>query len=416
MTSAFLVGVDLDKPTGLSAKDSIYELLDLAITAKLSVVGTLIQKRDRHHPKHYVGKGKLDEIQEALDEHCVEVLITDDELSPAQQRFLEGHFKIKVLDRTRLILDIFATRAQTHEAQLQVELAQLEYMMPRLTRLWTHLSRLGGGGVGTRGPGEKQLEVDKRLVRKRMGQLRGEIKKVKAHRERHRAQRKTLPLLTGAIVGYTNAGKSTLFNRLTSADVLEEDLLFATLDPTTRRVEMNEQSDVLLTDTVGFIQKLPHQLVDAFKATLEEIYDADFLVHVIDRSNPNYLELIKTSNAVMQELQFDEKPVFYVFNKRDSLTEDEAAVHDSLAEFSPYCLISVLNTDDLDRLKVEFTEFFSQFERSMTFKIPHHRSDIVHKLHQHGRILSKDYGEHIEMTVAINPVIGEKLLNELFEG
>lgn len=416
MTSAFLVGVDLDKPTGLSAKDSIYELLDLAITAKLSVVGTLIQKRDRPHPKHYVGKGKLDEIQEALDEHCVEVLITDDELSPAQQRFLESHFNIKVLDRTRLILDIFATRAQTHEAQLQVELAQLEYMMPRLTRLWTHLSRLGGGGVGTRGPGEKQLEVDKRLVRKRMGQLRGEIKKVKAHRERHRAQRKTLPLLTGAIVGYTNAGKSTLFNRLTSADVLEEDLLFATLDPTTRRVEMNEQSDVLLTDTVGFIQKLPHQLVDAFKATLEEIYDADFLVHVIDRSNPNYLELIKTSNAVMQELQFDEKPVFYVFNKRDALTEDDAKVQNSLVDFSPHCLISALNTDDLDRLKDNLTEFFSQFERSMTLKIPHHRSDIVHKLHQHGRILSKEYGEQIEMKVAINPVIGEKLLNELFEG
>ena len=314
---AFLIAVESGKDPGWPAVDSLEELANLAQTAGADIVGAEWQQRRHPDPDTYIGAGKARELLAAKAETGFTLLIADDELSPTQQRGLEEILEVKVIDRSRLILDIFAMHARTHEGRLQVELAQLEYQLPRLTRLWTHLSRTGGG-IGTRGPGESQLETDRRLIRDRIALMKARVDQVRRSRETGAKARTTGGVPTVAIVGYTNAGKSTLLNSLVgSHEVLAEDRLFATLDPTSRRLRLPSGAHAVLTDTVGFIHKLPHQLVDAFRATLEEVERADLLLEVIDASDRHWAEHRETVADVLAELDVDEKPRIAVANKCD---------------------------------------------------------------------------------------------------
>ena len=315
---AFLIAVDTDSDVGWPAEDSLQELASLARTAGAEVVGAEWQQRRHPDPDTYIGAGKAQELLAAKVETGFTVLIADDELSPTQQRGLEEVLGVKVIDRSRLILDIFALHARTREGRLQVELAQLEYQLPRLTKLWTHLSRTGGG-IGTRGPGESQLETDRRLIRDRISVMKARVDQVRRSRETGAKSRTTRGEPTVAIVGYTNAGKSTLLNSLVgSSVVLAEDRLFATLDPTSRRVRLPGGLHAIVTDTVGFIHKLPHQLVDAFRATLEEVSRADLLLEVVDASDHHALEHRATVQAVLDELGAAEKPRIIAANKIDA--------------------------------------------------------------------------------------------------
>ena len=304
--------------SGLDAEASLEELALLAHTAGAEVVGRAVQRLESPHTAYYIGKGKLEEVVEARESTGYTLVIFDDELSPSQQRNLEKALGVKVLDRTALIIDIFARRAQTKEARLQVELAQLEYLMPRLAGQWSHLERLEGR-IGTRGPGETQLETDRRLVRGRITRLRREIDEVRQQRALHRRRRARQGMQVVALVGYTNAGKSTLLRQLSGADVFTENLLFATLDPLTRRVRLPSGHEVLMTDTVGFIQKLPTQLVASFRATLEELADADLLVHLVDITHENAEEQYVTVEETLKELGLSLKPHVVAFNKVDML-------------------------------------------------------------------------------------------------
>ena len=305
---AFLVAVDTGDDQGWTAEDSLAELANLAATAGAEVVGAEWQNRRHVDPNWYIGKGKAEELAGAKRETGFGVLIADDELSPGQQRALEELLKVKVIDRSRLILDIFAQHAQTHEGRLQVELAQLEYQLPRLTRMWTHLSRTGGG-IGTRGPGESQLETDRRIIRTRIAKMKERVEHVRRQRATAARGRDRRLIPTVGIVGYTNAGKSTLLNALVGSEVARaEDKLFATLDPTSRQVKLGDGQTAIVTDTVGFIHKLPHQLVDAFRATLEEVNRADVLVEVVDAADPHHAEHRETVQTVLDELGAGDKP------------------------------------------------------------------------------------------------------------
>ena len=324
-------------------EESLEELARLSETAGLEVTGQVVQVlRDGIHPATYIGTGKVAEVQDLSAATQADVVIFDDDLSPAQQRNLERAFKLKVIDRSQLILDIFAQRAQSQAGKLQVELAQLEYLRPRLTRQWGHLSRLGGG-VGTRGPGESQLEVDRRRIRERIATLKRRLQEVGRTRDLHRQERARVPFPCVALVGYTNAGKSTLMNALTQANVFVEDKLFATLDPTSRRLDLPGGLTVLLTDTVGFINKLPHQLIDAFTSTLEEVRRADILLHVIDATHPRWTEQKAVVEQVLQDLGVEKLPTFTIFNKLDQLpnepqgdTDDPDPEADSDADPHPW--------------------------------------------------------------------------------
>ena len=313
-----LVGVSVDD--GDDTEESLDELAELALTAGAETVGKVIQKREQIHPGTYVGKGKLDEIKDLLWETEADGIICDDELTPVQLGNLRDELDTKVMDRTLVILDIFASRASTSEGKIQVELAQLKYRQSRLTGYGTSLSRLGGG-IGTRGPGEKKLEMDRRLIKSRIAQLNRELKDVKLHREVTREQRSRNHVPVVAIVGYTNAGKSTLLNKLTGADILAEDKLFATLDPTTRGLKLPSGQGILLTDTVGFIRKLPHHLIEAFRSTLEEAKYADIILHVVDVSNPQMEQQMYTVYETLYQLGVQEKPILTAFNKQDRLEE-----------------------------------------------------------------------------------------------
>ena len=313
-------------------EESLEELGRLSETAGLEVTGQVVQVlRDGIHPASYIGTGKVAEVQDLSAVTQADVVIFDDDLSPAQQRNLERAFKLKVIDRSQLILDIFAQRAQSQAGKLQVELAQLEYLRPRLTRQWTHLSRLGGG-VGTRGPGESQLEVDRRRIRERIATLKRRLQEVGRTRDLHRQERARVPFPCVALVGYTNAGKSTLMNALTQAHVFVEDKLFATLDPTSRRLDLPGGQTVLLTDTVGFINKLPHQLIDAFTSTLEEVRRADILLHVIDATHPRWTEQKAVVEQVLQDLGVEQLPTFTVFNKLDQLPSEPQGEIDEIGD------------------------------------------------------------------------------------
>jgi len=317
---ALLLAVDQYGDTW-NVQDSLEELARLAETVEVEVIGAITQKLRHPIAGTYVGKGKLEEIKNEREPLGYDLVIVDDELTPSQQRNLEKALDVKIVDRTALILDVFAKRAQTHEGRLQVELAQLEYRLPRLTGMWTHLSRQAVGGVGLRGPGETQLESDRRELGKRIAFIKGQLADVHRHRQIYRDHRRNQNMAVVALVGYTNAGKSTLLNRLTDAGVLAEDKLFATLDPTTRRIELPGGRNVLMTDTVGFINNLPTMLIAAFRATLEEINEATLLVHVVDVTHPNAVEQFMTVNELLEELGADGKPTVIALNKADMIDE-----------------------------------------------------------------------------------------------
>jgi GTP-binding protein HflX len=304
-----------------SAEDSLDEMAQLAGTAGAAVVGKLIQRLPRAAKTHYMGKGKLEELIALKSSLSYSLVIFDDELTPLQQRNLEEALKVKVIDRVALILDIFSRRAHTREGQLQVELAQHQYLLPRLAGQWSHLERLGGG-IGTRGPGETQLETDRRLIQRKIHRLKGQIDDIRKHRQLYRQQRRKSGIPVVALVGYTNAGKSTLLNALSHADVFVEDKLFATLDPTTRRLTLPDKTNVLLTDTVGFIRKLPPTIVTAFKATLEELDEASILLHVVDLTSPNAPEQCQTVEDILSDLKLSEKPRITALNKIDLLLDN----------------------------------------------------------------------------------------------
>ena len=321
---AFLVAADLDGAL-LPAKDSLEELGELARTAGAEVVGSAFQKLDHPHVATYLGKGKIEEVRQARRDLGANVVIFDDELSPSQQRNLERELDAKVIDRTALILDIFATRANTREGRLQVALAQMQYLLPRLAGQWSHLERMEGA-IGTRGPGETQIETDRRLIRSRISRIKTDLDSVRQQRSLYRRQRQRAGLPVVALVGYTNAGKSTLMKALAGADVLVEDKLFATLDPVTRRIALPSGEIVLLTDTVGFIQKLPTALIAAFRATLEELEEADLLLHVVDIAHPLAYEHMETVDKTLETLGVGEKLRLVLLNKVDMLRNDEGAV------------------------------------------------------------------------------------------
>ena len=383
----------------LPVEDSLLELGRLADTAGLEVVGQTAQRLDHPDSATYVGKGKLEEIKMLVNDLGADLVLFDDELLPRHQRELEKYMgdDVRVLDRTALILDIFALHAQTREGKLQVELAQLEYRLPRLTRMWTHLARQAGGraggesgGVGLRGPGETQLEVDRREIGRRISTLKKDLENVRAHRGRHRAKRKQTELQVVAIVGYTNSGKSTLLNQLSNADVLSADLLFATLDPTTRRVSMPGGREVLFTDTVGFIQKLPTDIVAAFRATLEEIAEADMLLHVVDATHPHVEAQIESVEDILAELEVDHLPQIVAVNKIDLLTES-AFQKLNLPISGVGVPISALNGQGIEALLAAIEALMEQDMEPLSIKLPYDRGDLVSLYHERGFVDSEEH-------------------------
>ena len=401
---AFLVGAEIkgSRPL-LGVRESLAELALLADTAGAQVIGQAFQRLDRVDSATFIGSGKVEEIRLMVEELEAELVIFDDELSPRHQRELEKVLgeEVRLLDRTALILDVFAQHARSREGQLQVELAQLEYRLPRLTRMWTHLARQAGGraggsggGVGLRGPGETQLEVDRRIIGQRISHLKAELEKVRAHRGRHRSQRRQSALPVVAIVGYTNAGKSTLLNTLSDAGVLTADKLFATLDPTTRRVRLPSGHLALVSDTVGFIQKLPTMLVAAFRATLEEISEADLLLHVIDAAHPQAVAQEEAVNDTLGELEVDTLPTILVLNKIDRLSvgadggsEDSAKRLAELASGSNLAIpVSALTGEGMGKLLQEIEESLSATWVEVDIVIPYQQGALSALFHQHGVI------------------------------
>lgn len=382
-----LVGVS--QQDGDDAEDSVAELAELVETAGAVVVGTLIQKRENIHPGTYVGTGKVFELEELIEETGATGIVCDDELSPAQLKNLEEALKTKVMDRTLIILDIFAARASTSEGKIQVELAQLKYRLSRLSGLRRSLSRLGGG-IGTRGPGEKKLEMDRRLINSRVAQLNRELKEVQRHREVNRQQRKRSGIPVVAVVGYTNAGKSTLLNHLTNAEVLEEDKLFATLDPTTRILELTNNQKVLMTDTVGFIRKLPHHLIDAFRSTLEEAKYADIILHVVDASNPQMDKQMYIVYDTLRNLEVEGKKIITAFNKTDRIGQPEP-LHDFRAERTVH--ISAKYGDGLEDLKNILEEILREEKDFLECTIPYRDAGVIQKIREKGELLSEEYRE-----------------------
>ncbi len=364
----FLIGVQLSKRTGADLTETMAELAELARTAGAKIIGEGTQRLDRPHAATYIGKGKANEFAEICKQGDVDTVIFDDELSPAQTRNLEGVFDCKVLDRTALILDIFAQRARTREGKMQIEMAQLQHILPRLTGLWTHLSRQKGG-IGMRGDGESQLEVDRRRIQDRISKLRRDLKEVKRVRSTQRQGRQRSQWPLASIVGYTNAGKSTLLNALTGAEVLAEDKLFATLDPTTRRITLPTNQNALLSDTVGFIRKLPHQLVESFKATLEEVVEADLLLHVVDVASETAADQIASVNEVLEEIAADDKPTLMVFNKIDQLPERNGNLH-WLCEYPHAVCVSAKTGEGLDELQAELGIMLRPVRSCLELQVP----------------------------------------------
>ena len=405
----FLVAVDTGAEDGWTAPESLAELANLASTAGGDVVGAEWQNRRHVDPNWYIGKGKASELAAAKRETGFDVLIADDELSPAQQRALEELLRVKVIDRSRLILDIFALHAQTHEGRLQVELAQLEYQLPRLTKLWTHLSRTQGG-IGSRGPGESQLETDRRIIRTRIAKMKERVEQVRQQRATAARGRDRRLWPTVGIVGYTNAGKSTLLNTLVGSEVaLAEDKLFATLDPTSRQVKLGDGQSAIVTDTVGFIHKLPHQLVDAFRATLEEVNRADVLLEVVDASDPHMDEHRATVQIVLDELGAGDKPRLVVFNKADLI--DHAASNGTSAAPSIAGTVSVsaLTGYGIDTLRAEIAAVLASLWVDVDVAVPYAAGELLARVRERGTI---DI-EYRERDVRVHGRVAPSLAGEL---
>jgi GTP-binding protein HflX len=382
---AVLVGLD----HGVESEQSLEELVRLAETAGARPVASVLQRRGKPDPASYLGRGKVEEVRRVTEAHAADVVIIDDELTPVQQRTLEDALGVKVLDRTALVLDIFAQRARSREGRLQVELAQMIYLLPRLTGRGVWLSRLGGG-IGTRGPGETKLEVDRRRVRARITDLRREIDAIRQHRSRQRGPRRDAAVAQVALVGYTNAGKSTLLNALTGANAFVEDRLFATLDPMARRLTLPNHRTVVLVDTVGFIQRLPTELVAAFRATLEEVVHADLLLHVVDASHPDWPAHVRVVHEVLTSIGAGERPVLMVFNKADRLPEAE--VRRLWTEYPDAAVVSAVRGDGLRELVAMMSRRLPEPWVHVTCRLPYTEGRLLARIHAEGRVLSERYG------------------------
>jgi len=404
---AILVAIQRSGETGWEVEDSLEELTRLAETAGAQVVGVVTQQRKSPDPATFIGRGKVQDVLRMSDEREAHLVIFDDELTPAQQRNLEQELGLKVIDRTALVLDIFARRARTREGRLQVELAQLQYMLPRLAGRGVWLSRLGGG-IGTRGPGETKLEVDRRHIRRRITDLKKEIEEISRHRRLHREARKEAVLPVVALVGYTNAGKSTLLNALTNANTFVEDKLFATLDPVVRKAVLPDGRPVLLVDTVGFIRKLPTQLVAAFRATLEEVVEATLLVHVVDAIHPRRLEQIQVVNEILEELGASEKPMVYALNKIDALPPRE--LQRLQMEIPDGVPISALYRRGLGDLLTRISERLPDRPERIYLRIPYAKARLLKEIRERGRVLTQEFKEEwIEVEAVVPPATANHL-------
>jgi GTP-binding protein HflX len=414
---ALLVGVYLDKAKETEASSLLQELQELVETLGIGIVDSSLIRVRENFPSHLVGKGKMAEIIEKSKELNCDCIIFDNELSPNQQRNWENESDILVIDRQEVILDIFSLRARTREARLQVQLAKMQYTLPRMARMWGHLDRQGGGSGGgkggggaARGEGEKQIEVDRRLARKKIDRVKAELEKVRQQRKTQRKERNRADLPHAAIVGYTNAGKSSLLNGLTESTVLAEDKLFATLDTTTRKLDLEDGQTILLTDTVGFVRRLPHGLVESFKATLEEAILADFLIHVIDGSSDNVQDHFKTTLEVLKELGADEKKIIPAINKIDIISDERLEELKNI--FPEAILISVKNRVGIDDLLSKINEMLLSNIVRNSLKIPQSRQDLVALLHREGKILSQDYHDN---DIIINAIYSKRFLAKFEE-
>lgn len=397
---AILVGTYNPKKRMLeipAVEDTLQELKALCISTGTDVSDVMSARLERINPRSFINKGKIEEVAQLVALTGSDLVIFDDELSPSQNKNLEESIGVRVIDRRALILDIFAQRARTAEGKLQVELAQLMYLLPRLTRMWTHLERQRGG-IGLRGPGETQLEIDRRLIRQRMRHLSDELKKVQSVRRQQREKRQRHLIPNIVLVGYTNSGKSTLFNRLTGAETLAANQLFATLDPTTRKLELDHHREAVITDSVGFIRKLPHELVDAFKATLEEVQNADLLIHVIDCSDLLWESQKRSTEVVLDDLGVMEKPVIEVYNKVDKLLQSEYGI----AQSPRRVFISALTGHGIEELRQRIYDWLESSHSTVRVLLPQSRGDLLALVHREGTILDEKYeADRIELTVEL---------------
>jgi GTPase len=407
---AYLIAVDTGDDPGWGAEESLKELSALVETAGAVVVGSAWQNRETVHPVWYLGSGKAEELKAVKADIGFTLLVADDELSPKQMRSLETLLDVKVLDRSGVILDIFGQRAQTHEGRIQVELAQLEYQLPRLTRLWTHLSRLGGG-IGTRGPGETQLETDRRVIRQRIKKTRERVEEVRQRRETAARARDRRLLPTVAIVGYTNAGKSSLLNALVGEEAaVAEDMLFATLDPTTRRVRLGEGQNVIVSDTVGFIHKLPHQLVEAFRATLEEVVRADALLEVVDLADPHGAEHRRTVQTVLDELGAGHKPRILVLNKSDLMPTGVALPVGIVRRDDQHVVrASATLGQGMDELKTELAKALADLWVDIDLNLPYSAGELLARVRERGSVTFEYADEDVHVVGRVPPAIATEL-------
>ena len=417
---AMLVGFCFDKSEEPETQLLLAELEELVDTLGIEIVGIeLVRVRDRHRGL-ICGTGKSEELAELAKARGCDCIVFDNEVSPMQQRNWEELSDMTVLDREEVILDIFAKRARTKEARLQVSLARMQYALPRMARMWGHLDREGGGGGSggggaSRGMGEQQIEIDRRLARKRISKLKAELETVRMQRSTQRKERQSNNIATAAIVGYTNAGKSTLLNKLAGSEIMEADMLFATLDPTTRRLELEDGQDLLLSDTVGFVRNLPHRLVESFKATLEEAILADFLIHVLDASSEEIIDHYNTTRKVLGELGADEKRVIIVLNKVDKVASDTTLMG-LRAEFPGAHEVSAITGEGLEELTSSFTDLLADRVRKLSYRIPQSRGDLSGLLHREGKVLETDYeGNDVLLTAIVPKNIEGQLVEFLAE-
>jgi GTPase len=401
---ALLVSVYTGAAQKEESESLLIELNSLVDTLGIPVLDSLLVRVQEPNPRYFVGSGKAEEIFEHAKQLEADIIVFDNELSPAQQRNWEAMTGLAVIDREEVILDIFAQRAQTKEARLQVDLARMEYSLPRLTRAWRHLSRQGGG-LGGKGEGETQLETDRRLIRTHIDRLKGDLKLVRLRRATQRKQRERLPLPNAAIVGYTNVGKSALLKKLTGAQVLVEDKLFATLDTTTRRVDLPSGQGLLLTDTVGFVRNLPHRLIEAFKATLEEAVLSDFLIHVLDASHPRVYDFYQTTIRVLGELGADAKRMITVLNKVD-LIADEPTLHTLRLHFPDGAFVSVRSGEGLKELRHRMADLLADRVSKVELALPVNRTDLLSLLHRTSNVLSASYeNSHVVVVASVSPKV-----------